>query len=127
MHHDQCSKCLTELCSDRSLAHSCHMYFRTWCRVWLLLTLVGVTMASLAYFVKGIATLLKIHRRSVVEAEDSPRLVTYLLWVLEAMALTMFSIEWTKRIAPAAAGSGIPEMRLILSGVVIEAYISLQV
>jgi len=50
----------------------------------------------------------------------------YMLWVLFGIFCVLSSIAITQLVAPTAAGSGIPEMKSILSGVVLEDYLSLK-
>eukprot|EP00667_Euglena_gracilis_P004279 EG_transcript_4301 len=86
-------------------------------------------MATVAYLIKGCAGQLKLLRRGVWQPsgwEDDWDWHVYVAWVAQALALALLSVLWTHLISPAAAGSGIAEMRTTLSGVTLEAYLSLR-
>jgi chloride channel 2 len=48
----------------------------------------------------------------------------YFVWVLFSVIFLLCAVFLTKNLAPAAAGSGIPEMKNILSGVYLSEYLS---
>lgn len=45
-------------------------------------------------------------------------------WLLLPTLLVMFAVSFTQWVAPSAAGSGIPEMKTILRGVVLKEYLT---
>ena len=91
----------------------CHsaMRFRTWCTTWLLLALVGMTMATTAYFVKGFAGLIRSTRRmnvgsQAIYTEDNWAFSVsdYVVWIVQAMSVTLLSVLWTQLVAPQVCG-----------------------
>ncbi|XP_028429557.1 chloride channel protein 2 isoform X1 [Perca flavescens] len=57
---------------------------------------------------------------------DSYVFLQYLAWVIYPVLLICFSAGFVQFLAPPAAGSGIPEMKAILRGVVMKEYLSLK-
>uniref|UniRef100_A0AAR2K5B5 Chloride channel protein n=1 Tax=Pygocentrus nattereri TaxID=42514 RepID=A0AAR2K5B5_PYGNA len=57
---------------------------------------------------------------------DSNVVLQYLAWVTYPVVLISFSAGFTHIVAPQAAGSGIPEMKTILRGVVLKEYLTLK-
>uniref|UniRef100_A0A8C1WVA4 Chloride channel, voltage-sensitive 2b n=1 Tax=Cyprinus carpio TaxID=7962 RepID=A0A8C1WVA4_CYPCA len=57
---------------------------------------------------------------------DSNVILQYLAWVTYPVVLISFSAGFTHIVAPQAAGSGIPEMKTILRGVVLKEYLTLK-
>uniref|UniRef100_A0A4W4DSE5 Chloride channel protein n=1 Tax=Electrophorus electricus TaxID=8005 RepID=A0A4W4DSE5_ELEEL len=57
---------------------------------------------------------------------DSNLVLQYLAWVTYPVVLISFSAGFTHIVAPQAAGSGIPEMKTILRGVVLKEYLTLK-
>uniref|UniRef100_A0A6Q2XT35 Chloride channel protein n=1 Tax=Esox lucius TaxID=8010 RepID=A0A6Q2XT35_ESOLU len=55
---------------------------------------------------------------------DSNMLLQYLAWVTYPVVLITFSAGFTQILAPQAVGSGIPEMKTILRGVVLKEYLT---
>uniref|UniRef100_A0A8C9WL40 Chloride voltage-gated channel 2 n=1 Tax=Scleropages formosus TaxID=113540 RepID=A0A8C9WL40_SCLFO len=55
---------------------------------------------------------------------DSNVLLQYLAWVTYPVVLITFSAGFTQILAPQAVGSGIPEMKTILRGVVLKEYLT---
>ncbi|KAL0200359.1 hypothetical protein M9458_003546, partial [Cirrhinus mrigala] len=54
----------------------------------------------------------------------SNMLLQYLAWVTYPVVLITFSAGFTQILAPQAVGSGIPEMKTILRGVVLKEYLT---
>ncbi|XP_039645964.1 chloride channel protein 2-like isoform X3 [Perca fluviatilis] len=57
---------------------------------------------------------------------DSNVFLQYLAWVIYPVVLICFSAGFVQILAPPAAGSGIPEMKTILRGVVMKEYLTLK-
>uniref|UniRef100_A0A8C7ZUJ3 Chloride channel, voltage-sensitive 2a n=1 Tax=Oryzias sinensis TaxID=183150 RepID=A0A8C7ZUJ3_9TELE len=55
---------------------------------------------------------------------DSNMLLQYIAWVTYPVVLITFSAGFTQILAPQAVGSGIPEMKTILRGVVLKEYLT---
>lgn len=55
---------------------------------------------------------------------DSNLLLQYIAWVTYPVVLITFSAGFTQILAPQAVGSGIPEMKTILRGVVLKEYLT---
>eukprot|EP01010_Urceolus_cornutus_P000884 NODE_138_length_2236_cov_294.285780_g113_i0.p1 GENE.NODE_138_length_2236_cov_294.285780_g113_i0~~NODE_138_length_2236_cov_294.285780_g113_i0.p1 ORF type:complete len:703 (+),score=132.00 NODE_138_length_2236_cov_294.285780_g113_i0:85-2193(+) len=98
---------------------------KQWFGMWGLLTLTGFIISTLAYFIKGAIGLLKGFRTAFLVVPDCP-IITFFLWMSYTVVLCMLSVAWTFVIAKQAAGSGIPEIRTILSGALFNDYLTLR-
>uniref|UniRef100_A0AC35U8C5 Chloride channel protein n=1 Tax=Rhabditophanes sp. KR3021 TaxID=114890 RepID=A0AC35U8C5_9BILA len=99
---------------------------------WLYLALLGVIMAvcSLSMDI-CIEHLQEFHIIAVkyVQNLESPVdniIYTYLVWITYGMFLVTVSAVFVHYIAPQAIGSGIPEMKTILRGVILKEYLTLR-
>ncbi|XP_076994156.1 chloride channel protein ClC-Kb [Tamandua tetradactyla] len=93
---------------------------------WYFLMTLGVLMALISYamnFVVG--RVVRAHKWLYREIEDS-HLLRYLSWTVYPVALASFSSGFSQSITPFSGGSGIPELKTILSGVVLEDYLDIK-
>ncbi|XP_075705370.1 chloride channel protein ClC-Kb-like, partial [Rhinoderma darwinii] len=86
---------------------------------WIFLFLLGISMATISFGLD--VTIAKLQRVNlwVYDTLDQYRYLQYFSWVLYHTLLMMVSAGVAKYIAPQAAGSGIPEIKVTLRGVVL--------
>ncbi|KAM6296209.1 chloride channel protein ClC-Kb-like [Aegotheles albertisi] len=93
---------------------------------WYFLFLLGVLMATISFMMDLIVSrLYKAHRWLYQEVGDI-LVLKYLSWTIYPMALAAFSTGFSQSITPHSGGSGIPEVKTILTGVVLEDYLAIQ-
>ncbi|CAH1239888.1 CLCN2 [Branchiostoma lanceolatum] len=117
---------------EESRWQRCKSYM-IWCRNvvfakigedWIFLLLLGVSMALLSFAVDfTIAKCQKAHYWLYMELSQYP-LLQYLAWVMFPVIFISFSAGFTHIVSANAIGSGIPEMKTILRGVVLKEYLS---
>uniref|UniRef100_A0A3P9L8N7 Chloride channel protein 2 n=1 Tax=Oryzias latipes TaxID=8090 RepID=A0A3P9L8N7_ORYLA len=91
---------------------------------WIFLILLGLVMALVSWGMDYcIAICLEAHKW-MYGGLDSNVLLQYLAWVTYPVVLITFSAGFTQILAPQAVGSGIPEMKTILRGVVLKEYLT---
>ncbi|CAD5228660.1 unnamed protein product [Bursaphelenchus okinawaensis] len=97
---------------------------------WLLLAILGIGMAIASMIVDAIIDYLNKFQIVLLtlsgsfESESTNYLLTYLSWVGYTEILVLCSAMFVHYIAPQAIGSGIPEMKTILRGVILKDYLS---
>ncbi|NXI36701.1 CLCKB protein, partial [Galbula dea] len=93
---------------------------------WYFLFILGVLMATISFMMDQlIFRLYEAHRWLYQEVGDI-LVLKYLSWTMYPMALAAFSTGFSQSITPHSGGSGIPELKTILSGVMLEDYLSIQ-
>ncbi|XP_072264499.1 chloride channel protein 2 [Pyxicephalus adspersus] len=93
---------------------------------WIFLILLGLLMALVSWVMDfTIAVCLQAHKWMYGGLENNIFL-QYLAWVTYPVVLITFSAGFTQIMAPQAVGSGIPEMKTILRGVVLKEYLTLK-
>ncbi|XP_078697679.1 chloride channel protein 2-like isoform X5 [Branchiostoma floridae x Branchiostoma belcheri] len=117
---------------EESRWQRCKSYM-IWCRNvvfakigedWIFLLLLGVSMALLSFAMDfTIAKCQKAHYWLYMELSQYP-LLQYLAWVMFPVIFISFSAGFTHIVSANAIGSGIPEMKTILRGVVLKEYLS---
>ncbi|XP_020861435.1 chloride channel protein 2 isoform X3 [Phascolarctos cinereus] len=116
----RCARC--RICSVR-----CHKFLIS--RVgedWIFLVLLGLLMALVSWAMDyAIAACLQA-QQWMSRGLDTSLLLQYLAWVTYPVVLITFSAGFTQILAPQAVGSGIPEMKTILRGVVLKEYLTLK-
>ncbi|KAM6304814.1 chloride channel protein 2 [Aegotheles albertisi] len=91
---------------------------------WVFLILLGLVMALVSWAMDfAIATCLQA-QKWMYGGLDNNVLLQYLAWVTYPTVLITFSAGFTQILAPQAVGSGIPEMKTILRGVVLKEYLT---
>uniref|UniRef100_A0A4W5KMX7 Chloride channel protein 2 n=1 Tax=Hucho hucho TaxID=62062 RepID=A0A4W5KMX7_9TELE len=91
---------------------------------WIFLILLGLSMALLSWLVDiGIGICLQSQKWMYVKLESNVFL-QYLAWVTYPVVLITFSAGFTQILSPQAIGSGIPEIKTILRGVVLKEYLT---
>ncbi|XP_072311872.1 chloride channel protein 2c isoform X2 [Eucyclogobius newberryi] len=91
---------------------------------WIFLILLGLVMALVSWVVDFCIALCLQAQKWMYGGLDSNILLQYLAWVTYPVVLITFSAGFTQILAPQAVGSGIPEMKTILRGVVLKEYLT---
>ncbi|XP_028360730.1 chloride channel protein 2 isoform X2 [Phyllostomus discolor] len=116
----RCARC--RICSVH-----CHKFLVS--RVgedWIFLVLLGLVMALVSWAMDyAIAACLQA-QQWMSRGLNTSLLLQYLAWVTYPVVLITFSAGFTQILAPQAVGSGIPEMKTILRGVVLKEYLTLK-
>lgn len=89
------------------------------------LALLGIIMAVLSFMMdEGIKMCNRARASLYEELQDHHVFVRYLCWLTLPISLILFSTGFVHMLAPQAVGSGIPEMKTIMRGVVLKEYLS---
>ncbi|XP_075134937.1 chloride channel protein ClC-Kb isoform X2 [Leptodactylus fuscus] len=93
---------------------------------WYFLFALGVIMALISFTMDfTVSKLLNAQRWLLQELGDNS-LLRYLSWVVYPIALVSFSTGFAQSITPHSGGSGIPELKTILTGVILEEYLTIK-
>uniref|UniRef100_A0A8C6ZG05 Uncharacterized protein n=1 Tax=Nothoprocta perdicaria TaxID=30464 RepID=A0A8C6ZG05_NOTPE len=95
---------------------------------WYFLCALGVLMAMISFMTDLLVfRLFEAHRWLYQEIGDYP-VLKYLSWTMYPVALAAFSTGFSQTLEPvgAPAGSGVPELQTILTGVMLEDYLSIK-
>ncbi|XP_037640227.1 chloride channel protein 1 isoform X1 [Sebastes umbrosus] len=93
---------------------------------WIFLVLLGLTMALVSWSMDyASAKSLQAYKWMHGELKGNVPL-QYLAWVSYPMILVMFASLFCHLVSPQAIGSGIPELKTILRGVVLKEYLTLK-
>ena len=91
---------------------------------WTFLALLGIIMSFISY-VQDIAIEFIAHARMYMFNQlDQHIFLQYLAWTTSPVMLILFAAGFCHIVSPQAVGSGIPEMKTILRGVVLGEYLS---
>ncbi|XP_008829525.1 chloride channel protein 2 isoform X1 [Nannospalax galili] len=115
-----CARC--RICSVR-----CHKFLVS--RVgedWIFLVLLGLLMALVSWAMDYAIAVCLQAQQWMSRGLNTNILLQYLAWVTYPVVLITFSAGFTQILAPQAVGSGIPEMKTILRGVVLKEYLTLK-
>ncbi|XP_060710693.1 chloride channel protein ClC-Kb-like isoform X1 [Hemiscyllium ocellatum] len=89
---------------------------------WIFLFLLGMFMATISFSLDVITSKFQRANLWVYDTLENYRYLQYFSWVLYHVILTMVSAGVAKYISPQAAGSGIPELKVTLRGVVLDEF-----
>ncbi|XP_037129075.1 chloride channel protein 1 isoform X1 [Syngnathus acus] len=93
---------------------------------WIFLVLLGLTMALVSWSMDyASAKSLQAYKWMHGELKGNVAL-QYLAWISYPMILVMFASLFCHLVSPQAIGSGIPELKTILRGVVLKEYLTLK-
>ncbi|XP_043821505.1 chloride channel protein 1 isoform X3 [Dromiciops gliroides] len=93
---------------------------------WIFLVLLGLVMALVSWSMDYVsAKSLQAYKWTYYQMKPNLAL-QYLAWVTFPLTLILFSALFCHLISPQAVGSGIPEMKTILRGVVLKEYLTLK-
>ncbi|XP_053728470.1 chloride channel protein 2-like isoform X5 [Synchiropus splendidus] len=91
---------------------------------WIFLIMLGLLMALVSWVVDFCIAICLQAQKWMYGGLDSNVFLQYLAWVTYPVVLITFSAGFTQILAPQAVGSGIPEMKTILRGVVLKEYLT---
>uniref|UniRef100_A0A3Q2Q5E5 Chloride voltage-gated channel 2 n=1 Tax=Fundulus heteroclitus TaxID=8078 RepID=A0A3Q2Q5E5_FUNHE len=91
---------------------------------WIFLILLGLLMALVSWVMDYAIAFCQEAQKWMHGGLDSNMLLQYIAWVSYPVVLITFSAGFTQILAPQAVGSGIPEMKTILRGVVLKEYLT---
>ncbi|XP_020782429.1 chloride channel protein 2c isoform X2 [Boleophthalmus pectinirostris] len=91
---------------------------------WIFLILLGLVMALVSWVMDYCIAICLQAQKWMYGGLDSNVFLQYLAWVTYPVVLITFSAGFTQILAPQAVGSGIPEMKTILRGVVLKEYLT---
>ncbi|KAM4704338.1 chloride channel protein ClC-Ka [Rhinophrynus dorsalis] len=93
---------------------------------WYFLFALGVIMALISFTMDfTVSKLLNAHRWLQQELGEN-MLLRFLSWIVYPVALVAFSTGFAQSITPHSGGSGIPELKTILTGVILEEYLTIK-
>ncbi|NWW62579.1 CLCKB protein, partial [Ifrita kowaldi] len=93
---------------------------------WYFLFILGVLMATISFTMDIIVARLYTAHMWLYREIGDIGVLKYLSWTLYPTALAAFSTGFSQSITPHSGGSGIPELKTILMGVVLEDYLAIQ-
>ncbi|NXO66474.1 CLCKB protein, partial [Phainopepla nitens] len=93
---------------------------------WYFLFILGVLMATISFTMDMLVTRFYAAHMWLYREIGDIGVLKYLSWTLYPMALAAFSTGFSQSITPHSGGSGIPELKTILMGVVLEDYLAIQ-
>ncbi|XP_074839032.1 chloride channel protein ClC-Kb-like isoform X2 [Carettochelys insculpta] len=93
---------------------------------WIFLFLLGISMATISFGLDVVISKFQRANLWVYDALEGYLALQYFSWVLYHMGLMMVSAGVAKYISPQAAGSGIPELKVTLRGVVLSEFFTLR-
>ncbi|XP_063001542.1 chloride channel protein ClC-Kb-like [Elgaria multicarinata webbii] len=93
---------------------------------WYFLFALGVFMALVSFAMDfTVSKMANAHAWLYREVGDYP-VLKYLSWTMYPIALSAFSTGFAQSITPHSGGSGIPELKIILTGVILEEYLAIE-
>ncbi len=95
------------------ILHTQHSY------LWLFLLLLGAACALVSFLMDLVAGQFLLSRSKVMSAIGTRSVGAFFAWTFYSVLLALIATLITKHVSPAAAGSGIPEMKARLSGIVV--------
>uniref|UniRef100_G3N4P6 Chloride channel 2c n=1 Tax=Gasterosteus aculeatus aculeatus TaxID=481459 RepID=G3N4P6_GASAC len=103
----------------------CRKFLISWVgEDWVFLILLGILTALLSWGMDFCVGLCLQAQMWMYGGPDRNVFLQYLVWVTYPVVLIIFSAGFTQILAPHAVGSGIPEMKTILRGVVLKEYLT---
>ncbi|GAB0198698.1 chloride channel protein ClC-Kb-like [Grus japonensis] len=93
---------------------------------WYFLFVLGVLMATISFMMDLLVSRLYEAHRWLYQEVGDISVLKYLSWTMYPTALAAFSTGFSQSITPYSGGSGIPELKTILTGVVLEDYLAIQ-
>ncbi|XP_039212443.1 chloride channel protein 2 isoform X1 [Crotalus tigris] len=93
---------------------------------WIFLILLGLLMALVSWAMDFAIAICLQAQKWMYGGLDTNVFLQYMAWITYPIVLITFSAGFTQILAPQAVGSGIPEMKTILRGVVLKEYLTLK-
>ena len=94
---------------------------------WVFLALLGVSMAVISFAMDFTISAINRARLYLVQFPVTDLRLQLLTWTSLSVSLILFSSGFIHIAAPQAVGSGLPEMKVILRGVVLPEYLTIKV
>ncbi|XP_064642186.1 chloride channel protein 2-like isoform X2 [Lineus longissimus] len=91
---------------------------------WIFLTFLGIIMALLSFIMDFIIQKCQIAHIWLYRELELSAVLQYFAWVIFPVVFVIFSTGFVHLVAPNAIGSGIPEMKTIMRGVVLKEYLT---
>uniref|UniRef100_A0A8C1WPH7 Chloride channel 2c n=1 Tax=Cyprinus carpio TaxID=7962 RepID=A0A8C1WPH7_CYPCA len=91
---------------------------------WIFLMILGFIMAVISFVMDVFVDNFTEAHRWIYDLADSHVLLQYLAWVAYSMFLMCFAAGFANIVSIQAAGSGIPEMKTCLRGVMLQEYLT---
>ncbi|CAH1772897.1 unnamed protein product [Owenia fusiformis] len=93
---------------------------------WVFLAILGISMALLSFLMDFLIEKCQEARLWLYDLSKISVALQYFTWILFPLIFLLFSVGFTHLVAPQAIGSGIPEMKTILRGVVLKEYLTMR-
>ncbi|MGH0132428.1 UNVERIFIED_CONTAM: hypothetical protein FKN15_049816 [Acipenser sinensis] len=93
---------------------------------WIFLFALGVIMALISFTIDFTVNKMLIAHWWLFQELGDNMLLKFLSWTIYPIALTAFSTGFAQSVCPESAGSGVPEVKTILTGVVLEEYLTIK-
>lgn len=90
---------------------------------WIFLAMLGIIMALLSYIMDRVIYYCTKTRLFLFESSGDHLAMQYFAWTTTSISLILFATGFVHLVAPQAIGSGIPEIKTILRGVVLKEYV----
>lgn len=103
-----------------------HVLFGRYAQDWIFLTLLGFIVAIFSFMIDVIVEKIQIAHRWAYREVDSSIVSQYFVWIVFPIVFICFSAGFTHIVGPTAIGSGIPEVKTIMKGVILKEYLTLQ-
>lgn len=98
--------------------------FQTIGEDWIFLTLLGVLVALLSFAIDWVVDKCLDARYWLFDELKFSVFLQYFSWISYSILLVFFSVGFAQIVSPQSVGSGIPEMKTILRGVVLKEYLT---
>ncbi|XP_049630291.1 chloride channel protein 1 [Suncus etruscus] len=116
-HYSKCQDCIRRLG---------RMVRRQLGEDWIFLVLLGLLMALVSWCMDYVSAKTLLAYKWTYYRMQPNLPLQYLAWVTFPLVLILFSALFCQLISPQAVGSGIPEMKTILRGVILKEYLTLK-
>ncbi|KAM4646853.1 chloride channel protein ClC-Ka [Amazona ochrocephala] len=93
---------------------------------WYFLFILGVLMALISFMMDLLVSRLYEAHRWLYQEIGDVLVLKYLSWTIYPIVMATFSTGFSQSITPHSGGSGIPELKTILTGVVLEDYLAIK-
>ncbi|XP_069774984.1 chloride channel K isoform X2 [Narcine bancroftii] len=93
---------------------------------WYFLFILGVLMALISFAMDFTVVKLSKAHRWLYEQLDGNDILQYMSWIAYPVAMTTFSTIFSQCMSPQSGGSGIPELKTILTGVILKEYLTMK-
>ena len=95
-------------------------------RLLLFLVMMGILAGAVDLAIREAITGISRSLEKLVNNQSSTFIIDFLQWTVLSLVLVLIAVAWTTKVQPMAIGSGLPEMKSVLSGHEIKGYLTLQ-